>query len=126
MRAAIIVLQQRPAMTVVALEMMHVDFDLLPNDSKVREEAHVTSRLFYTDPKFRENFTTKLLEGAGYGREAAAGAAFLRALPSLTKVDQLRKSAEKARDKALKRLKHLLAMERYIRRAHAKSEGHIL
>jgi hypothetical protein len=104
MRAAIIILQQRPAMTAVALEIMQVDFDLLPNDSKVRQEAHQTSQSFYQDPKFRENFTTKLLEGAGFGREAAAGATFLRALPSLTKLDQLRKSSEKTRDKALKRL----------------------
>jgi hypothetical protein len=104
MRTAIIILQQRPAMTDVVLEALDVDPDLLPNGLKLREMAHDTARLFYTDPKFRENFTTKLLEGAGFGREAAAGAAFLRALPSLTKLDQLRKLAEKTRDKALKRL----------------------
>lgn len=103
MRAAIIVLQQRPAMAAIVLDSLDFDPDLQPERLKLLDYTRETSSLFYKDPKYREKFTD-ILEKAGFGREAAAGAAFLKALPSLTKLDQLRTSAEKTRDKALKRL----------------------
>jgi hypothetical protein len=71
--------------------------------NEIRKSAHDGGRMYFTDPHYRKKFREKL-EGAGFGPNAVEGAAFLRALPSLTTIDRLIKSAEKRLADCLKKL----------------------
>jgi hypothetical protein len=71
--------------------------------NEIRKSAHDGGRTYFADPGYRKKFRVKL-EDAGFGPNAVEGTAFLRALPSLTTIDRLIKSAEKRLADCLKKL----------------------
>lgn len=58
---------------------------------------------YFADPDHRKEFSSRLVRG-GFGSDAVDTEAFQRALPSLQKIEAMRKSAIKERDQAFKEL----------------------
>ncbi|PWE80781.1 hypothetical protein XF30_32215 [Bradyrhizobium sp. SUTN9-2] len=63
---------------------------------------------YFADPDHRREFSSRLVRG-GFGDEAVDTQAFQLALPSLQKIEAMRKSAIKERDRALKELERSYA-----------------
>jgi hypothetical protein len=102
MKVAIVTNERRPA-----VESLHRRYSADPSTqdecNALRKSARDGGMMYFTDPEYREKFRVKL-ERAGFGPNAVEGAAFLRALPSLTEIDRLIKSAAKTLADCLKRL----------------------
>jgi len=103
MAAAIVANAQRPA-----AELLHEKaYGLVPSSKEERRKHKQSAKEgamdYFLDPDYRRKFDSQLERG-GFSTNAVEGEAFLQALPSLTQIERLKKSAKKDRDDALKQL----------------------
>ena len=70
---------------------------------ETKASARIDVGSYFIDPEYRKDFTRHLDE-LGFGKNAVEAEAFGRALPSLSAIDRLVKSAEKRLADHLKRL----------------------
>ena len=91
-----------------AVEALHLKLiALVPSSKKEKEDCHREAKEiakdYFSHPGHRTEFSLRLERG-GFGADAVVSEALQRALPSLGKIEAMRKAAIKERDQALKEL----------------------